>query len=196
MPCFYLLGVFTVKKKPTNLDFFSYFPEYSVTWKCVFSLIYMNAIWADVLPSRMFQLVAFGIIKWYKGAEYLDFSSPDPPGGLGTMLQTLLLCLTLWVTRKWPLWAAGRWPPAVLLLGLSAVGDGSKEMGRQGSSSWSHTAVQVCRATQTEIAKNVFRRDLLAETEYSEQGGAICNCMFGQIWWHWEQFTNKEAEPF
>lgn len=40
------------------------------------------------MSSRMYQLVAFGTGKWYKGAEYLDFCSPDPLGGLGTMLQT------------------------------------------------------------------------------------------------------------
>lgn len=77
-----------VKKKKKSSKFFSYFPGYWAIWKCVFSLIYMNTITADVLPPRLCQLVAFGVGKRYKGAGYLGFCSLDPLGSLGTMLQT------------------------------------------------------------------------------------------------------------
>lgn len=77
-----------VKKKKKSSKFFSYFPGYWAIWKCVFSLIYMNTITADVLPPRLCQLVAFGVGKQYKGAGYLGFCSLDPLGSLGTMLQT------------------------------------------------------------------------------------------------------------
>lgn len=90
-------------------------------WKCVFSLIYMDAVTADVLSPRSCQLVAFGMGERYKAVGYPGFYSPDPLGSLGTVLQTYTVApstvtnrevTTSWaaaeLVQPWASWTRGQ----------------------------------------------------------------------------------------
>jgi len=54
------------------------------------------------LSPRLCWLVAFGIGKRYKGAGCLGFCSPDPLGGLGSMLQASAVAPTIVSEQKLP----------------------------------------------------------------------------------------------
>lgn len=260
MPGFYLLGIFVVKKR---LNFFSHFPGYWVIWKRVFSLIYMNAMTADVLCPRLCQLVALGMGEWNKGAGYLGFRSPDPLGCLGTVLQMCAVAPTTvrsnhqlsccWAcpamgvknkeTHRWGIstsqlgrqgllslvlslhifrlfeethlqcmpWWHGEEGLYLLLVSRSlrpAGGDAcvSPPLPAQGwveceFRRWlcSEHATWRCVLGNTDLNLQKMcsgKMCWLKEYIVSREDGIIWNWLFGQIWWHWEQFTNKEAELF
>lgn len=46
--------------------------------------------------------------------------------------------------------------------------------------------------------QNVCSEEICWLKDYilNREDGIIWNWLFGQIWWHWEQFTNQEAELF